>query len=258
MASRPWLTREIVRGVALVAAALVAGGALAYVASGVVSPRYEARAEVAYRLDADLGAGFLRQDRRLSTQIVAMTGHATLARVAKDIGVPVEDVEKAASAAVVGDSEVLRVSAVDTDPERALRIVTQIRMIYLADTNQSGDTGELARLDAELAELGRTEAEVAARVAVLAPASDAAGPLRTELTAVRARVDVVKDRIRAVERDALARQPATALADPYVLADPVSPRRPLMAVGGALAAALVAAAALVVWRQVTLRHGGRS
>ena len=74
---------EIGRYLAYALAIVVACAALGYLVSSVGSKTYGARTEIFYPLNQNLAAGsFLREDRNLSTQIVALKSHAVLDPVA--------------------------------------------------------------------------------------------------------------------------------------------------------------------------------
>ena len=112
------LTKKIVlRYCALFAAIVIGTAILGYVVSSMGAPQYGARSEINYPLDQpSASGGFLREDRTLQTQLVAMKSQAVLQPVADKFKLSIEELSKKVTATVVQDSNVIRVQVVDSSP----------------------------------------------------------------------------------------------------------------------------------------------
>lgn len=118
--SMQWSLRQLIE-VLLVMALLCGGGLVAGALYGRgAEPVYAARSEFIYFLEDAVPDGFLREDRRILTQLVTLESEAVVAPVAREFGTTVEDVRDAMSVEVLDLSEVIRLDVQDPDGARAL------------------------------------------------------------------------------------------------------------------------------------------
>jgi uncharacterized protein involved in exopolysaccharide biosynthesis len=237
LAPRQWF-RLALLGVLLV----LLGAAAGFGTAALTTPVYAARADVLYLLTREQPTGFLREDRSLSTQLVLFKSRQVLQPVADDWRRPIDDVTRAITAAVLQESEDIQVEFVDTDPDRAQKMLQAIVLRYLEVSNND-ERGDLRNyLDGQLREVLALESQVRSegqiRAAEMGPLVDREQWLRRQL-----------DELRLSD---LAGPRARVLVAPYVDSEPIRPQ-PLVAAGsGALAGTVVALLAVaVVARRLT-------
>jgi uncharacterized protein involved in exopolysaccharide biosynthesis len=130
------------------------GGAfLGWLYGGRAEPVYAARSEFIYFLEDAVPDGFLREDRRILTQLVTIESDAILRPIAEDFDTTVTDLRDALSADVVDLSEVIRLDVTDTDSQRALELNVAILDAYR-------ETAEETRRDDSPAQLSDRRAEL--------------------------------------------------------------------------------------------------
>ena len=136
------LTRGVLLRLGAIAAAIVVGcGLLAFGVAEMLPKTYGARTEIVYPLDANISSGStLRQDRVLSTQLVAIKSRAVLQKVAPTFHMTADQLSKKIVASVLQDSEVLRIEADDASQTKALAMVTAVANAYI--TNASANPNE--------------------------------------------------------------------------------------------------------------------
>jgi uncharacterized protein involved in exopolysaccharide biosynthesis len=242
--SRALWIRLTILGVLLV----VLGAAAGLGVAGLTPTVYAAHADVLYLLSREQPTGFLREDRNLSTQLVLLKSRTVLQPVADDWHRPIDDVTRATDAVVLQESEDIRVQFVDTDPDRARRMLEAIVARYLAVSNNDERADLRNYLDGELRDILTQESQVRgegqARAAQMGPLVDREQWLRRQL-----------DELKLND---LAGPAARVLVAPYVESDPVSPR-PLVATGaGALAGLLVALLAVAAVSRRRVARQGRA
>lgn len=252
---RPFLTTaKLVSLVLIVAVATVS----AYLSSN--SQRKEYGAEVTMRIDT----GGRDTDSILpvmATQKVILRSETVLRPAATELGVSIKRLEESVRVGTLGDSEVLRLVAVDHDPERARRMAQVVADTYIsAVSGRPPDEGDptVAFLKAESEQLAASLARVRARLSELEAARRATGSsptaeerqLEVESTVLLRRLGLVEDRLTTIEvdRPSVDVRPLSAAR---VLEDPVSPKPLRAALGGFVVGVLLAAATLAV---VTLRR----
>ena len=103
-----------------------------------------------YLLDDSLPTGFLREDRRLSTQLVTIRSRSVLGPVALTYDLDVDDLRDDVSASVIDNSEIIRVEVRDEDPIVALGLVNAIAAAYLAQIPGLYGTGVVDPVTEEL------------------------------------------------------------------------------------------------------------
>lgn len=181
--SAPWTLRAVAVAAVLVVGLAIVGAVAGYAVAGLGTEVRAARAEVTYLLDDSLPTGFLREDRRLSTQIVTIESRSLLEPIAAAHGLDVDDLMGDVNATVLDDSEVIRIEVQDTDGDRALAITDELVVAYAEhlrvgagepDSDVAGDeltgvTDELVDVLVRLRELDQTpdDADAYARQLVL-------------------------------------------------------------------------------------------
>jgi capsular polysaccharide biosynthesis protein len=127
------LTRGVLLRLGAIAAAIVfACGVLAFGVSEMLPKTYGARTEIVYPITIDNPSGnTLRQDRVLSTQLVAIKSRAVLSAVAPTFHMTAEQLSKKIVASVLQDSEVIRIEADDASQAKALDIVSAVSKEYI-------------------------------------------------------------------------------------------------------------------------------
>lgn len=208
----------------------------------LTTPVYAAHADVLYLLTREQPTGFLREDRSLSTQLVLFKSRRVLEPVAADWRRPIDDVTQAITATVLQESEDIQVEFVDTDPERARKMLEAVVMRYLEVSNNDERSDLRNYLDGELRAVLVLESQVRSEGQIRAAEM---GPLVDREQWLRRQLDELK-------LSDLAGPRARVLVAPYVASEPIRPR-PLVAAGsGALAGTVVALLSVaVVARRLT-------
>ncbi len=158
-----------------------------------------ARTEFVYTLDESLPDAFLREDRRILTQVVTLESDAVLSPVADEFGMSPRELRSAVNVSIVELSEVIRLEVADADLGRAIALTERIVDEYLrlsADAlpvDSDGLDDRAAALNAELAEL-----EVVADQRTEVQLEDVALAAREQTVADQ--VDRLDERIRELDR----------------------------------------------------------
>ena len=145
-------------------AVLVVMGILGFGLGALRGNSYVARSEFVYTLDESVPDSFLREDRRLLTQVVTFRSDAVLTPVAEDFGLTVDQLRSKIDVETLDLSEVLRFDVSDADEDRAIALSRAVLNQYLqviTDASPAGDsTAELAQRRADVAaELAAADAE---------------------------------------------------------------------------------------------------
>ena len=116
---------------------IVAVGAGAGYIGALVQPKqYAARAELQYKLSQAVPNELLREDRRLSTQLVLLGSRDVLGPVSVDNGMAPEELAENVSAQVIAGSEIIEVEVRDRTPEHAQMLLTRVIDRYLSVANR--------------------------------------------------------------------------------------------------------------------------
>jgi capsular polysaccharide biosynthesis protein len=211
------------------------GAAIGFAGSFLLQEQYGARSEVLYSLREDQPTGFLREDRNLTTQVVVIESRTVLAPVALANAMTYEQLAGKVGANVAEGSEIIQIEVLDPNRAEGLRLVDDITARYLVEANGTSEESrryverQLAGVDRRLSDPATTPAQ---RVALAARRAD------------------LLDRRDTL---ALAGPQARQLGASYTTSDPVTPRRTLAAVAGALAGLLIAAVVVILlahrWRR---------
>ena len=126
---------------------VVIGAAAGGITSLVLPKQYAARAEIQYNLSQAVPNELLREDRRLTTQLVLLRSRVVLAPVASSNGMTPEDLAKDVSADVVEGSEIIEVQLRDRTRERAQMLLTAVIARYLTEANKGWEDPVRAYLE---------------------------------------------------------------------------------------------------------------
>lgn len=200
----------------------VLGGVVGYLVTLTMDEQFGARVEFEYPIGEGAPAGFLREDRNLTTQVVLLGSRSVLEPVAEANGLDYEALAERTSAAVVSTSEIVRLQVRHEDGATATKLAGEIADRYLADANGATNRN-LAFLRSQVTAVQRSIA-----------ATDSP-EVRQGL--IEHRVDL-QAQLNAIR---LAGPNARILDSAYLLDEPVSPNRPLAAAAGALAALIIGA-----------------
>ena len=254
------ITRKVLlRYVAYALAIVLACAALAYGVSAAGAASYGARTEIYYPLNGALASGnFLREDRALSTQLVAMKSHAVLDPVAAQFKMTYDALSKKELVSILENSEVVRIEVDDASAAKAQSIVGAIAKSYLK-TQPDQDTlteaflnKQITSLESQIGSLtSRFDALEATRLAsaTLAnpnpPVTPAETALQSQITANNSEVASLQSRLDAVTVDQLQQPHVSQLTQPYQNGK-VAPTPVRAAAAGALAGIMIAAIALTM------------
>jgi capsular polysaccharide biosynthesis protein len=251
-----WLRRSWSLGaIAAVAAATVLLCALVALPIGLNQPRvYGAQSDILF--DAGPDASDASADRALVTQQVVLRSNAVLGPVAEAERVPVERLEEALSVEVVNQSNILRITVGDRDPDTARRLIQRITDEYgrqMALTGSVEDPREISQLEGRMKDLSASLAKAQADLDVLSrrrapgqPPSARERELQLAAEATQGRLRSIQERITEVELARTGGARSRVLTSAHVLAEPLRPR-PLQALAwGALVGLFVATAIVLL------------
>ena len=95
----------------------------------------------------------LREDRRLTTQLVLLRSRVVLGPVASENGMTPEDLAKNVSADVVNNSEIIEVEVRDRTRQRAQMLLTGIIAQYLTLANSDSQDPVRSYLESQLSDV---------------------------------------------------------------------------------------------------------
>ena len=233
---------------AWVLAFVLIAAAEAYVLSNMGTAEYGARSEIYYQITQDQPTGFLRQDRSLSTQLVALKSRQVLGPVAAANGMSVDDLSKKVHASVLEDSEVLRVEVDDKSKARAQALTGAVVAEYLKGARNNSQAAAVDYLRKQIAGIDGQEAALRGQLAALpnnvTPKSQ---QLQSQLDSLQNQRGTLQSQLDTATIDQLNQPRIEQLTQPYVLDSPVSPKPLRAALAAALAALIIAAAAVTWW-----------
>lgn len=162
------------------------------------------RSEFVYSLDGSVPDGFLREDRRLLTQIVTFTSDAVLGPVADEYGMDIDDLRAKIDVETVDLSEVLRLDVRDADAATALELNRAVLDQYLRTVNGENNTSFsqdlVSRRRDLVADLDTARAEAADDQVELTTMAEQAGQLERRIALLDNRLD----RLSALEEQGVA------------------------------------------------------
>jgi len=268
VATFQWKRVPLSRGVLLrlgaIAAAIVVGcGILAFGVSELLPKTYGARTEIVYPITIDNPSGStLRQDRVLSTQLVAIKSRTILGPVATKYHLSFDQMSKKVVASVLADSEVIRIEVDDANQARALKMVTDVAQAYL--TNQALSTPDVAaslkaRLDALNAQISAATHDLAgftaSRLAGPNPNTPSAAEIeaQSQVDSLNSQRNGLQSQLDQATVDQQSSQKVQQLTLPYE-AGKVAPKPLRAGIAGVLAGMLIAAGVVVLLLRRRLRQ----
>jgi len=248
----------VMRYVAYALAIVVACAALGYAISAAGTKSYGARTEIYFPLNQQLASGsFLREDRSLSTQLVAMTSHAVLDPVAQRFHLSYNSLAKKVLVSVVQASEVIRIEVDDPSPAQAQALDTAIAASYLKtqpDPNITTENYLNGRVSALNTQLGTLTTQFNSLEQRRQNSTTAANPnpaesptelaVASEISSINNQVSSLQSRLDTVTVNELQQPHVQQLTKPYLLSGPVAPKPMRVALAGALAGIMLAAIAV--------------
>jgi capsular polysaccharide biosynthesis protein len=248
----------IMRYLAYALAIVIACTALAYGIGKTGAKSYGARTEIYYPLNAQLAAGsFLREDRNLTTQLVAMKSHAILDPIAAKYNLSFDSLTKKEVVSVLQDSEVIRIEVDDRSPAHAQAIVTDIAKAYLKtqpdpdltaenflNTQISSINHQLGTLTSQFNDLEQRRQASATLTNPNPAESPAELQVQSQIASLNNQLTTLEGRLDTVTVDQLSEPHVSQQTQPYLLSGPVAPKPLRVAAAGALAGIMLAAIAL--------------
>ena len=256
------LRSGIVLGSALLLVAV--STAVAYVVAGSGNRSYGAQAEVLFETSTPATASN-GLPRDLATQKVVVRSRAVLTPVARATGVSVDELSRSLSVSVVGQSDVLRLTASRPSRAAALQMARAIASSYVGVVGRTFGAGlqaGRARLEHELEQLSSTLSDVDTQAGRLedarqeqlargrfAPASTKQLRLQAESQILLQRIATLQDRVAALELQRVTQPAAQILTPAYELEKPLGPRPLRAAAAGVLIGLVLAVGLVFVLRQ---------
>lgn len=202
-----WSFRQIERTGLQVALVLILFSSigLAFRSSG---PQYVARTEFVYTLDESVPDSFLREDRRLLTQIATLQSDAVVVPVADSFAVPVDDLRNAMIVETVDLSEVVRLHLRDADPDRARALSEAVMAQYVLVISQPPPSEESDAIERRRSEIIDSLAEADSALIALERNRSSKPALATAQESVERQVAYRNDqinRLQALIDDSLVR-----------------------------------------------------
>jgi capsular polysaccharide biosynthesis protein len=238
------------------------------------TPVYAARADLQYRIEGPVSSDNLRTDRRLSTQLVALTSRALLEPIAKRSGVSFDTLRKATTARIVDNSEIIRIEVHNPSRTVAAAQAQEIANAYLTSVRAEFDTRKVS-LEKSIAGLVAEQDALTAKVLAIGNTTDAANAAAIAAAAVALppgapvtvpaspEIALLQDRYRAIEAQRLSDRselddlnyriqvggPAVLVGEPYAVTDQVSPKPVQAEIAGGLVGLTLAATtvSLYIW-----------
>lgn len=216
---------------ALVAIVLVAlGSAGGWAATRVIPAKYAAHADVLYAMSTEQPTGFLREDRNITTQLVLLQSRTVLEPVAEQWGLPVQKLATEVDASVVNSSEIIRITLIDHDAERAQRMLRAVVDRYVEVSSDDARTRLREYINGELT-------DILDRISQLRPDADTRA---AELGALVEREQWLRKQLDELQFSNIAGPAVSVLVQPYTDPSPISPRPLVTTAAGAFAGLLLA------------------
>jgi capsular polysaccharide biosynthesis protein len=242
----PLNTHTIVRYAIYGLAIVLFATAVGYLVASRGRTLYAGRSEVLYQLEQQQSSGDLKQDRRLSSQLVTLHSREVLQPVAASHGLTYETLAAKVRTSVVADSEVLRIDVEDGSPTRARALAGAITREYLDQFGSNGTTEARQHLEDEIEQIDENRRQLAERLAQpgLPPVEQTL--VQGEISSLLTQRNEVQSQLDDVSVEEFRQPRIEQITKAYALGDPVAPRPWRGAVVGALAGLVVAGLAVVV------------
>jgi len=247
------ITRKVaLRYSALFVAIMIGCAVLGYVVSSLGPAKYGARSEITYPLNAQIASGgFMREDRTLQTQLVALNSQAVLQPVADKFKIPVDALSKQLIATVVQDSTVIRIEVDDSSPQRAQQIVGAVVAAYFKNLPADANTVSEGILNRQISSIDSQREALSNRIASLeatrlaqganAPVTAAELQAQSQLNDLLTQRSTAQTQLNAITLQQAQQPHVQQLTQPYLLNGKVSPKPLKGAIAGLLAGMMIAA-----------------
>jgi capsular polysaccharide biosynthesis protein len=255
------LTRPFVaRLLAIAAAIIVLCGAFAYGVSSMGAKSFGSRSEILYPLNAAIASGsFLREDRTLSTQLVAIKSRTVLTPVAEKYNMTVDELSKKVVVSILQDSEVIRIEVDDASQAKAELLVAAIANKYLsvaaATPNAAVEQHLQTSIDAWTAQRDRLTGTLAGLQAQnpggLATAQEQT--IQSQLNDLNNQISGAQTQLNTATVDDIQTPHVQQLTQPYDVGK-VAPKPLRAGIAGALAGMMIAAGVVVLLIRRRLRQ----
>ncbi|HEX9834390.1 MAG TPA: hypothetical protein VGA66_15160 [Mycobacterium sp.] len=227
-----------VRLAVLVTLLVTVGAATGLTASLMLPVEHAARAEVQYNLsESAAGGDLLREDRRLTTQLVTITSRVILEPVAAGTGMTPEKLASHVFTKVVDDSEVIEIEVRGASPAEAMRTLSLVVDRYVGVANTGWQDPVRLFVDLQLRDVQRqlkfppTPGETA----------EMTQAVRAALTERQRYLLELQRQLESGMADAAQTSPpARLLVPPYAVDEPVATSPRFAALAGAAAGLVVA------------------
>lgn len=248
----PITKKVVIRYAALFVAIVIACSVLGYVVSSLGTPKYGARSEVTYPINAQIASGtFMRTDRTLQTQLVAMKSQAVLQPVADQFKMSVADLSKALTATVLLDSEVIQLEVDDASPARAQAIVGAVVKSYFKNLGPDQNTVSEGILTKQIAGYNTQRDSLNSKIATLEANRLAQNPVpaegapelgyQSQLNDLATQISNAQTQLNTLSVQEAQQPHVQQLTQPYLLPGKVAPKPLQGAIAGFLAGIMVAA-----------------
>jgi len=243
------LTRPVImRLLAIAAVIVVFCGVFAYGLSSMGTKQFGSRQEVQYPITAAIASSdFLRSDRTLQTQLVAIKSRSVLGPVAKKYGLTVDELSKQVVASVVNDSEVIQIEVDDPSQAKARQMVGDIVDEYLVYANTASSTSSDVEQHwtEELTRLRTARTPLVADLSAAASGSAQEQQLQAELDDLNNQIANAQSELSNAQINDIETQHVQRLTEPYDVGK-VAPKPMRAGLAGALAGMMIAAGVVVL------------
>jgi uncharacterized protein involved in exopolysaccharide biosynthesis len=232
---------------------IVVGAAIAaYLYSDRRQEVFGGRAEILYVGREVLSA--TEAERQIATQRALLDSASTLAPVARRFGLALDELDQHVSVESVGDSNVLRLTVGNPDPELAVAVTQAVSESYVAQVRR-GESPALEKakslIESRIEELAGQLSDVQERFGdaerqLAATSTVEDGRLLAEMQSVLGRIGSLQDRLTELELQQITNLGARILTRAYLLDEPLEPQPLRAAAAGMIAGLFFACLVLLV------------
>ncbi|MGB5760888.1 MAG: hypothetical protein WBM50_28490, partial [Acidimicrobiales bacterium] len=194
-----WSIRQLAAVTQRVLAVFVVLGIIGYGLGYSRGGGHVARTEFVYTLDESVPDSFLREDRRLLTQVVTFKSDAVLTPVAERFDLAVDDLRAKIDVETLDLSEVLRLDVSDPDPDRAVAISRAVLDRYLQVISDAAPAGDNQELDQRRVEIAAQLAEADAKRRALLTAGERDAALEVREDSIRRQINLKNEQINRMQ-----------------------------------------------------------
>ena len=233
---------------------IVVGAALsAYLYSDRRQEIFGGRAEILY--EGREIASATDAERQIATQRALLDSASTLGPIAERFGLALDDLDEHVSVESVGDSNVLRLTVGDPDPELAVAVTQAVAESYIAQVRRVESPklekakglieSRIEELAGQMSDLQKRYGNAERYVAATQSTVDD-GQLLAEMQSLLGRIGSLQDRLTELEVQQVTGAGAHILTRAHLLDEPLEPQPLRAAAAGAIAGLFVACLALLV------------